>query len=94
MYKIETAPTFDRDLKKLDRQVAKRIIEKMEWLAEHPELLPPPMKYMPKELEGLQKYRVGDWRVLFWTDHQKKEIALYGVEHRGRAYKKLKRKGF
>jgi len=52
------------------------------------------MKYMPKELEGLQKYRVGDWRFLFWVDHPKKEITLYGVEHRSRAYKRLKRKNF
>lgn len=31
------------------------------------------MKYLPKDLEGLQKYRIGDWRILFWVDHKKKE---------------------
>lgn len=91
MYQIETTPTFDKDIKKLNRQIAKRIIEKVEWLAKHPELLRSPMQHTPKDLEGLQKYRVGDWRVLFWVDHQKKEITLYGVDHRGTIYKKLKK---
>lgn len=91
MYQISTTPTFDKDIKKLDRHVAKRVIEKIEYLATHPELLRSPMRYLPKHLEDLQKYRVGDWRVLLWVDHQKKKITLYGVEHRGRAYKKFKK---
>ena len=91
MYKIKITPTFDKDIKKLNRQIAKRIVEKIEWLARHPELLRSSIKHMPKDLEGLQKYRVGDWRVLFWVDRQKKEMTLYGVDHRGAIYKKLKR---
>lgn len=90
MYQIKTTPTFDKDIKKLDRQIAKRIIEKIEYLSVHPEFLKFPVKYLPEHLEGLQKYRVGDWRVLFWVDRKKKEITLYGVEHRGRVYKKFK----
>ena len=94
MYKIKTTPTFDNDLRKLDRQIAKRIIKKIEWLAENPEVLGSSMKYMPKDLKGLQKYRIGDWRILFWVDFQKKEVTLYGVEHRGKVYKRLRRKNF
>jgi mRNA-degrading endonuclease RelE of RelBE toxin-antitoxin system len=91
MYQIKTTPTFDKDIKKLDRQIAKRIIQKIEYLANHPELLRFPIKYLPKHLEDLQKYRVGDWRVYFWADHKKREITLYGVEHRGVAYKRFKK---
>ena len=92
MYKIKTTSFFDKDIKKLDRQIAKRIIEKIEWLAENPNLLRFSIKHMPKELEGLQKYRIGDWRILFWVDHSKKEIILYGVDHRKTIYKDLKNK--
>jgi mRNA interferase RelE/StbE len=91
MYQIKFTPTFDKDFKKLDRQVAKRIIQKIEYLASHPELLKFPIKYLPKELEGLQKYRIGDWRIYFWVDHKKKEIVLYGVEHRKEAYKRFRK---
>jgi len=90
MYQIKTTPTFDKDLKKLDRQIAKRIIKKIEFLAKNPKLLRYPIKYLPKDLEGLQKYRIGDWRILFWVDHKKKEIILYGVEHRKSIYKRFK----
>lgn len=91
MYQIKTTPTFDKDLKKLNRQIAKRIIEKIEWVAENPEAPGSLMRYMPKELKGLRKYRIGDWRVLFWLDSQNKEIILYGVEHRKNVYKRFKK---
>lgn len=91
MYQIRTTPTFDADMKKLDRPVGKRILEKIEQLAEKPELLKYSLKYMPDDLVNLQKYRVGDWRVLFWADRQKKEITLYGVEHRSKAYKRFRK---
>lgn len=91
MYRIATTHTFEKDIKKLNHQVAKQIIEKIEYLAQHPELLRFRVKYLPKDLDGLHKYRVGDWRVLFWVDHQKKEITLYGVDHRGTIYKRFKR---
>jgi mRNA interferase RelE/StbE len=89
MYRVATTPEFDRDIKALDKPAAARIINKIEWLALNPEVLKHPLKYMPAELKGLQKYRVGDYRILFWVDHNHKTITLYGVEHRRTVYKKL-----
>lgn len=91
MYRIKTTPTFDRDIKKLDRQIAKRIIKKIEWLASQSKLPDLSVKYLPKNLEGLQKYRIGDWRILFWVDEKKKEIILYGVAHRKEIYKRFQK---
>ena len=91
MYRIKITLTFEKDIKKLDRQIAKGSFKKIEYLADHPEILRSHIKYFPKELEGLQKYRIGDWRVYFLVDHKKKEIILYGVEHRRRAYKRFKK---
>lgn len=90
MYRIDTTPDFDRDIKALDRPAAARIIDKIEWLAANPKLLINPLKYVPSDLKGLQKYRVGDYRILFWVDHNHKTITLYGVEHRKTVYKKLR----
>ncbi|OGZ21367.1 MAG: hypothetical protein A3D46_00840 [Candidatus Nealsonbacteria bacterium RIFCSPHIGHO2_02_FULL_43_13] len=89
MYQIRTTPTFDKDIRKLDRQVAKRIIKKIEWLASQSTIPNLPVKYLSKDLEGLQKYRAGDWRVLFWADSKKKEVILYGAEHRKSIYKRF-----
>lgn len=90
MYKIETTSVFEKDFKKLDRSIAKRIIDRLGLLAKKPNLAES-AKYLPKDLQGLHKYRVGDWRVLLWIDHQRKIITLYGVEHRRSVYKRLGR---
>ena len=89
MYKLSPTPAFKKDLRSLDRPIAKRVVEKIEYLAKNPHLAEM-VAYLPNNLKGLKKYRVGDWRVLFWVDDTKKEITLYGVEHRGSVYKKLR----
>lgn len=86
MYRIETTPDFDKDFKSLDREVALRILKKLDWLSQHPEVLRFPLKNPPKDLKGLQKYRVGDYRFLLWADHNKHVITLYGVERRRSIY--------
>ena len=92
MYKIETTATFDKQIKKLDIGIAKRIIEKAEDLSAKPDLLRYPLKHLPDDLAGLQKYKVGDWRILFWVNHQEETIILYFVEHRSKIYRKLKKR--
>ena len=86
MYRIATTAEFDTDLKKLERDIARRIIKKLDWLSHHPEALRFPLKNPPKDLKGIQKYRIGDYRVLLWVDHKERQITLYGVEHRRSVY--------
>ena len=89
MYRIETTPEFDKDLKNLEREITLRVLKKLEWLKQHPEVLRFPLKNPPKELQGIQKYRIGDYRVLLWVDRDKQLITLYGVEHRRSIYDNL-----
>lgn len=86
MYRVEVTPDFEKDLKRLDRETSLRIIKKIEWVSEHSEVLRFPLKNPPKDLKGLQKYRIGDYRVLLWVDHRNRAITLYGVEHRRSIY--------
>lgn len=86
MYRVDTTPEFDKDLKKLDRGITIRILKKLDWLTQHPEVLKSPLKNLPKDIKGLQKYRVGDYRILLWVDHNKQIITLYSVEHRRSIY--------
>ena len=88
-YRLQSTPTFDRAFKRLDPPMARHVTEKLEWLSAHPELLHQPMKYLPGDLQGLQKYRIGDWRVLFWVEPTAQTITLYTVEHRSRIYKQF-----
>ena len=89
MYKLTSTPSFEEDVRRLDQAVAKRILDKLEYLASNPSLAKP-VQYLPKDLQGLQKYRVGDWRVFFWVNHRAREIILYGVRHRSLAYKRFR----
>ncbi len=86
MYRVETTPDFDKDIKSLNREIALRILKKLDWLSQHPEVLRFPLKNPPKDLKGIQKYRAGDYRILLWVDHKKQVITLYGVEHRRSVY--------
>ena len=90
MYRIETTPEFDDDLRNLERQVAERVISKLEWLAQHPEALQSPLRHLPEDLKGLHKYRVGDYRVLLWVDRDAEVLTLYGVRHRSEVYNLLR----
>ncbi len=88
-YQILVTPEFESQLKKLDSQMVLRIQEKIEELAEHPELLRYPLKHLPADLKGLHKYRVGDYRLLLWPDHKKKQLVLYAVAHRREIYREI-----
>ena len=90
MYRVETTPEFDEDIRNLDQGVALRIIHKVEWLAAHPEALRFPLRNLPEDLRGLHKYRIGDYRILLWVDHEAGILTLYGVGHRRDIYDKLR----
>ena len=57
----------------------------MEWLAENFEAIEPePLK---GPLKGLYKLRVGDWRVIYSIDHERKAIVVHMVGHRREIYR-------
>jgi len=87
-YRLIPTATFEHALAHLDRHVVRRIAEKLTLLegSTHGIL---PLAFTPKGLEGLCKYKVGEWRVLLTVSESKKEIVLYSVKHRKDAYKNL-----
>jgi mRNA interferase RelE/StbE len=87
-YRVETTPTFERDFKKLDKTIARRVSKKMFHLARHPEL-GLPLRNMPEDLAGIRKFRIGDYRVLYWADHALRVLKLYAVGHRSNVYQGL-----
>ncbi len=89
MYRVEVTANFKKDIRSLERGLSTRILNKIEWLARHPEAIRYPLKYLPQDLEGLHKYRIGDYRLLFWVDHDSKVLTLYGIKHRRSVYDKF-----
>ena len=70
-----------RDLSRLDRPVARRIVAKLEQTTSRPE------RYFTR-LKGFDDYklRVGDWRVMATLEHATRTIVVNHVDHRSRVY--------
>ena len=79
-------PGADYDLAKLDREVRRRIIDKLDWLSENfDEILP---SVLSADLREFFKLRVGDWRVMYLINWSNYEIKVCYIEHRSKVYKK------
>ncbi|MGB9719548.1 MAG: type II toxin-antitoxin system RelE family toxin [Candidatus Anstonellales archaeon] len=81
-YKIIWSPKSKEDMKKLDKNIAKRVIKKLT------ELELAPYHFIEKIINvNCWKLRVGDYRVLFDIDEKKKEVRVLKVGHRKNIYK-------
>ena len=87
-WRIEFAPAADRELDKLDRPVAKRIVK---FLYERIAPLDDP-RSIGKPLKGSQlgefwRYRVGDYRVIVRIENTVLLVLVLRIGHRKTIYK-------
>lgn len=85
MYKIELRPEALNDLKKTDKSVAQRIINKIKWLSEHFD------NVNHLQLKGMEwknkfKLRMGDYRIIYSFNYERKIISIHLIGHRSRIY--------
>ncbi|MDO9130722.1 MAG: type II toxin-antitoxin system RelE/ParE family toxin, partial [Anaerolineales bacterium] len=72
MYRLRTIQTATHELERLDKPVARRIAERINWLAANlDDIRPEPYK---GDLAGLYKFRIGDYRVIYEILHDEKII--------------------
>jgi mRNA interferase RelE/StbE len=82
-YKITYKNSVSRDLKKLEKREAKRILDQIEQsLSRHPESFPE----LKGKFAGLRKMRLGDYRVIFAILGT--ESLVLRIGHRKEVYKK------
>lgn len=82
-WKIEVFAKADKSLRKLDRQVARKIVAALAELAE----LDDPRsrgKALTGNLVGLWRYRVGDYRLLCLIDDEVLVVLVVDVAHRSK----------
>lgn len=90
MYRIILLPEAERDLKKLDKENLRRVVEKIDWLQDKAgAIVHHPLTSLPDDLKGLCRIRVGDYRIVYWLYSDSKTIKIYSIEHRSRVYKGL-----
>ena len=84
-YKVIFTKTALDSLKKIDRTIINRIIDKIDWLSLNLDLIKP-IK-LKGNLSSLYKLRVGNYRVIYEIDLDKLEITIHFVGHRRDIYK-------
>ena len=87
-WRIEVKPNAEKRFLKLDKSTRRRILQALQDLeaAEQP-LRHPQVRALTGELQGDFRLRVGDWRVLFTPNVEQKELFVYAVVPRGKAYR-------
>jgi mRNA interferase RelE/StbE len=77
-------PAALRSLRKLDRQVAERIRDATEALRDDPR---PPGAKMLAGAHGLLRIRVGDYRILYTIDDDRRVVRIADAGHRSDIYR-------
>lgn len=83
MYKVELAPRARRELRRVTDSVYKRLREKMLGLVENPR---PPGCAKLTDSHNRYRVRVGDWRILYSVDDEKRLVTIHHIARRDEAY--------
>ncbi len=84
MYQVEFRPRAARDFENLDQVVADRLLNKLRWLAENFDSVKP--EHLTGPFTGLFKLRMGDYRVIYQADREKRLLTVRLVGHRREIY--------
>jgi mRNA interferase RelE/StbE len=82
-FRVEVRHSAEKELGRLSAQAQQRIAVALSGLAEQP--LPPNVK----KLKGSDGYRIriGDYRILYTLNTEKKEISVFAIGHRREIYR-------
>jgi mRNA interferase RelE/StbE len=86
MYRVRLLDTASKDLAKLDKPVARRIVDRVHRLAEN--LTDTDLEALTGHFEGLFKLRVGDYRIVYELIHDERLIMIHAIGHRREIYRK------
>ena len=84
MHYIRLLQKASRDLAKLDKPIARRVVRRLQWLAEN--LDQSRSEKLTGGLAGLYKLRVGDYRVVYQIICEEQVILVHAIGHRREVY--------
>jgi mRNA interferase RelE/StbE len=87
-WKVELDPAIERDLDRLDKKVARRIIK---FLYERVTRIDDP-RSIGQALQGSKfgefwKYRAGDWRIICKIEDERVTVLVLRIRHRSKVYR-------
>ncbi len=84
-YELEWAAAALRELRKLDRQTARRVLRAVTGLAADPR--PAGVRALSGQPAGTMRLRVGDYRVVYVVEDEQLRILVVRVAHRREVYR-------
>lgn len=84
-YIVIIQPKAIHELSKIEKRTAQMITNKLTWLSENVESLNP--LHLHGNLAEFYKLPVGDYRIVYEIDHDKKVITVHKIGHRRDIYK-------
>ena len=85
-YSIVLKKSVEKDIRKLPKNVIPRIVSRIEALASDPY---PKNSVKIEGAERTYRLRVGDYRIIYQVDKERREILILHVRHRRDAYRML-----
>ncbi|MCP4421542.1 MAG: type II toxin-antitoxin system RelE/ParE family toxin [Chloroflexi bacterium] len=82
---VELSSAAKRDIRRLDKPVARRIVSRLLWLAENVDAIT--LMPLKGEWAGFFKLRVGDYRVLYEIIEEESLIFVLRIGHRREIYR-------
>ena len=73
-------------MERLDKPVARRIVERIKWIAANLDDIRP--EQYKGDLAGLYKFRIGDYRVIYEILSNETMIVIHQIGHRSDVYRK------
>ena len=80
-FKVLLHPKAAKEIQKIEKQIRTRIIESAKQLCENPDKLGKPLKQ-----SDYWKLRVGDYRVIYEINQNKKQVVILFIGHRSKVY--------
>ena len=85
MYQIRILDAAARELGRLDKQIGRRLVNRIHWLAENLDAIQPTA--LRGDLAGLYRFRVGDYRIIYEILYDERTIVVHLVGHRREVYR-------
>ena len=86
MYEVFLTREAQRFYEEADPVLVRKLNRCFEHLRENP-YEHPNIKRLKGPLAGHFRYRVGDWRVIYRVDEEKREVIVMLIVHRSKAYR-------
>jgi mRNA interferase RelE/StbE len=86
MYQIHILDAASRELARLDKPIARRIVSRIRWLADNVENIQPDA--LTGNLAGFFKLRVGDYHIVYEILGPEQSIIIHLIGHRREIYRK------